>query len=50
MQKVELDEAAVVSAGRSAEVIAVDEALSELESWDLVKAGLLNPILRRAEH
>lgn len=40
-QKVELDEAAVVSAGRSAEVIAVDEALIELDSWDARKARIV---------
>ena len=40
-QKVSLDEAAVVSAGRSAEVIAVDEALAELESWDPRKGRIV---------
>jgi len=40
-QKVELDETAVVSAGRSAEVIAVDEALTELESWDARKGRIV---------
>ncbi len=40
-QKVELDEAALVSAGRSAEVIAVDEALIELESWDARKGRIV---------
>lgn len=40
-QKVSLDEAAVVSAGRSAEVIAVDEALIELESWDPRKSRIV---------
>lgn len=40
-QKVELDEAAVVSEGRSAEVIAVDEALIELESWDARKGRIV---------
>ena len=40
-QQVELDEAAVVSAGRSAEVIAVDEALTELESWDARKGRIV---------
>ena len=37
----ELDETAVVSAGRSAEVIAVDEALTELESWDARKGRIV---------
>ena len=41
VQKVELDETAFVSAGRSAEVIAVDEALSELESWDARKGRIV---------
>ena len=40
-RKVELDEAAVVSAGRSAEVIAVDEALTELEAWDARKGRIV---------
>jgi len=40
-QRVELDEAAVVSAVRSAEVIAVDEALTELESWDARKGRIV---------
>ena len=40
-QKVEFDETAVVSAGRSAEVIAVDEALTELESWDARKGRIV---------
>ena len=40
-QKVELDEAALVSAGRSAEVIAVDESLIELESWDARKGRIV---------
>lgn len=33
-RQVSLDEAAVVSAQRSAEVIAVNDALTELEAWD----------------
>jgi RNA polymerase sigma-70 factor (ECF subfamily) len=41
VQKVELDETAFVSAGRSAEVIAVDEALTELESWDARKGRIV---------
>jgi RNA polymerase sigma-70 factor (ECF subfamily) len=40
-QKVSLDETAVVSTGRSAEVIAVDEALTELESWDPRKGKIV---------
>jgi len=40
-QKVELDETAFVSTGRSAEVIAVDEALTELESWDARKGRIV---------
>lgn len=40
-QKVALDEAAVVSAGRSAEVIAVEEALTDLESWDPRKGKIV---------
>ena len=39
--KVELDEAAFVSAGRSAELIAVDDALKELEVWDLRKGRIV---------
>ncbi len=38
---VSLDEAAFVSEGRSAEVIAVDDALTELESWDLRKGKIV---------
>ena len=41
VQKVALDVTAFVSAGRSAEVIAVDEALSELESWDARKGRIV---------
>lgn len=40
-EKISLDETAVVSAGRSAEVIAVDDALTELESWDPRKARIV---------
>ena len=40
-QKVSLDETAIVTAGRSAEVIAVDEALTELESWDPRKGRIV---------
>ena len=40
-QKVDLDETAVVSLGPSAEVIAVDEALRELESWDARKGRIV---------
>jgi len=40
-QKVSLDEAAAVSAGRAAEVIAVEEALTELESWDQRKGRIV---------
>ena len=40
-QKLELDEAAVVSEGRSAEVIAVDEALTDLEAWDSRKGRIV---------
>lgn len=40
-QKVELDETTVVSAGRSMEVIAVDDALTELESWDARKGSIV---------
>ncbi|HUE82831.1 MAG TPA: sigma-70 family RNA polymerase sigma factor [Pyrinomonadaceae bacterium] len=39
--KVSLDGIAVVSAGRSAEVIAVDEALTDLESWDQRKGKIV---------
>jgi RNA polymerase sigma-70 factor (ECF subfamily) len=38
---VSLDEAAIVSLGRSAEVIAIDEALTDLESWDLRKSKIV---------
>jgi RNA polymerase sigma factor (TIGR02999 family) len=38
---VSLDEAAIVSHGRSAEVIAVDEALTDLESWDPRKSKIV---------
>jgi RNA polymerase sigma factor (TIGR02999 family) len=40
-QKISLDETAIVSAGRSAEVIAVDEALTDLESWDPRKGRIV---------
>ena len=40
-QKVQLDEAAYVSAGRSAQVIAVDDALKELEAWDARKGRIV---------
>jgi RNA polymerase sigma-70 factor, ECF subfamily len=40
-QQVSLDETAIVSAGRSAEVIAVDEALTDLESWDPRKGRIV---------
>ena len=40
-QRISLDETAIVSAGRSAEVIAVDEALTELESWDPRKGKIV---------
>jgi RNA polymerase sigma factor (TIGR02999 family) len=40
-QKVELDEAAFVSEGRSADVIAVDDALKELEAWDARKGRIV---------
>lgn len=40
-QKVSIDEAAVVSEGRSAEVIAVDDALKELEAWDSRKGRIV---------
>ena len=40
-EKISLDETAVVSAGRSAEVIAVDDALTELESWDPRKGRIV---------
>lgn len=40
-QKVSIDEAAIVSEGRSAEVIAVDDALKELEAWDSRKGKIV---------
>ena len=40
-QKISLDETAIVSAERSAEVIAVDEALTDLESWDPRKGRIV---------
>ncbi|MGH9908562.1 MAG: sigma-70 family RNA polymerase sigma factor [Pyrinomonadaceae bacterium] len=40
-RKVPLDEAAFVSEGRSGEVIAVDDALTELESWDPRKGKIV---------
>lgn len=40
-QKISLDETAVVSGGRSAEVIAVDDALTDLESWDQRKGKIV---------
>jgi RNA polymerase sigma-70 factor, ECF subfamily len=40
-RKVSLDEAAFVSEGRSGEVIAVDDALTELESWDPRKGKIV---------
>lgn len=40
-EKISLDETAVISAGRSAEVVAVDEALTELESWDPRKGKIV---------
>lgn len=39
--QVSFDEATVVSAERSAEVIAVDEALTDLESWDPRKGKIV---------
>jgi RNA polymerase sigma-70 factor, ECF subfamily len=39
--QISLDETAIVSAGRSAEVIAVDEALTDLESWDPRKGRIV---------
>ena len=38
---VSLDEAAIVSPGRSVEVIAIDEALTDLESWDPRKSKIV---------
>lgn len=40
-QKISLDETAVISPGRSTEVIAVDDALTELESWDPRKGKIV---------
>jgi RNA polymerase sigma factor (TIGR02999 family) len=40
-QKVSLDDVAVVSGERSAEVIAVDDALTELETWDARKCRIV---------
>ncbi len=40
-RKVSLDEAAIVSKERSAEVIAVDDALMSLEAWDQRKAKIV---------
>jgi RNA polymerase sigma factor (TIGR02999 family) len=40
-RKVSLDEAAIVSKGRSSEVIAVDDALKSLEAWDRRKAQIV---------
>lgn len=40
-ERVALDEAAFVSEGRSAEVIAVDDALKELEAWDARKGRIV---------
>ena len=40
-EKISLDETAIVSAGRSAEVFAVDDALTELESWDARKGRIV---------
>ena len=40
-QRISLDETAIVSAGRSEEVIAVDEALTDLESWDPRKGKIV---------
>jgi RNA polymerase sigma-70 factor (ECF subfamily) len=40
-EKISLDETVVVSTGRSAEVIAVDDALTELESWDPRKGRIV---------
>ena len=41
VEKISLDETAIVSQGRSAEVIAVDDALTELESWDPRKGRIV---------
>jgi RNA polymerase sigma factor (TIGR02999 family) len=40
-QRVSLEEVAIVSQDRSAEVIAVDEALTELEAWDSRKCKIV---------
>lgn len=40
-QQVELEDTAVISAGRAAEVIAVEEALTGLESWDSRKGRIV---------
>lgn len=40
-QRVSLEEVAIVSRDRSAEVIAVDEALTELEAWDSRKCKIV---------
>jgi len=39
--KISLDEAAIVSEERSAELIAVDDALMELEAWDARKSKIV---------
>lgn len=39
--KISLEGVAVVSAGRSAEVIVLDEALTDLESWDQRKGKIV---------
>lgn len=41
VEKISLDETAIVSEGRSAEVMAVDQALCELESWDPRKGRIV---------
>ncbi len=41
VQQVSLDEAAFVSEGRSAEVVAIDDALTELEAWDKRKGKIV---------
>src|SRR4030095_10187966 len=40
-QKISLDETAVVSNERSAELIAIDDALTDLESWDVRKGKIV---------
>src|SRR4029434_1451444 len=40
-QKIALDETAVVSNERSAELIAIDDALTDLESWDVRKGKIV---------